>query len=571
MLAQRSHLRMALGSLFGAGVVMMIMSGAVNILALTGSFYMLQVYDRVLSSRSVPTLIALSILALGLYFFQGILEVIRAQLLVRLGARVDRRLIHDAHEAALRLPLLGRRPSEAQQPIRDVDSIRSFLSGQGPIAILDLPWMPLYIAFIFLLHPVLGWVTIVGATILFTITLITERSTRAPAERLMRATARRIAIADASSRNAEVIRAMGFGERAMRRFSEASAEHAETQQRLSDLTSGFSAVSRVLRLIIQSALLGTGAYFTIRGEMSAGSIIACSIASSRAFAPIEIAIANWKGFVAARQSAKRLNAVFSSLGKPEEPIELPTPTQTLRIENVTVAIPGTQRLVLKNLSLELKAGQALAVIGPSAAGKSCLARTLVGAWAPVKGTVRLDSAALEHWPAERVGAHIGYLPQDVELFDGTIKDNIARFEEDPDSQAIITAAQSAGVHEMILRLPDGYETNLGERGTALSAGQRQRIGLARALYKNPFLVVLDEPNSNLDSDGEEALSEAIKGVSARGGIVVVVAHRPGVLAAVDHVAVIGNGQLTAFGPRDEVLRKALRPPQPVAAQADTGT
>lgn len=570
MLSHRSHFHKAMGSLLGAGFIMMIMSGAVNILALTGSFYMLQVYDRVLSSRSVPTLIALSVLALGLYLFQGILEVIRGQLLVRLGARVDRRLIHDAHEAALRLPLMGRRPSEAQQPIRDVDSIRSFLSGQGPIAILDLPWMPLYIAFIILLHPFLGWLTIGGAVILITMTLITERSTRGPAEGLMRATARRIAIAESSSRNAEVIRAMGFGSRAMTRFAAASAEHAATQQRLSDLTSGFSAISRVIRLIIQSALLGMGAYLTIRGEMSAGSIIACSIASSRAFAPIEIAIANWKGFVAARQSIKRLNTVFGSLVKTDDQIEFPAPVQSLKVENLTVAIPGTQRLVLKNLSLELQAGQALAIIGPSAAGKSCFARTLVGAWAPLKGTVRLDSAPLDHWPTERLGTHIGYLPQDVELFDGTIKDNIARFEESPDSQAIIAAAQSAGVHEMILRLPDGYETDLGERGASLSAGQRQRIGLARALYKNPFLVVLDEPNSNLDADGEEALSEAIKGVTRRGGISVVVAHRPGVLAAVDHVAVIGNGQLTAFGPRDEVLRRALKPPQPVTVQASSG-
>ncbi len=562
----KHHVREALGSLFGAGVVMAVMSGAVNILALTGSFYMLQVYDRVLSSRSIPTLIALSVLAAGLYFFQGSLEVIRAQLLVRLGSRVDRRLIGKAHEAAMRLPLMGRHVSEAQQPIRDVDTIRGFLSGQGPVAILDMPWMPLYIVFVFLLHPLLGWVTLGGASLLILLTLLTERTTRATSEGLLRSSSRRYTVAAASTRNSEVLRAMGFGHRAMRRFAEASTEHSAAQERLGDLTSGFSAVSRVIRLILQSALLGLGAYLTIKGEMTAGAIIAASIASSRAYAPIEVAIANWKGFVAARLASKRLNAAIDMLGEKEAPLDLPAPVKSLKLENISVAIPGTQRLALSNISFELEAGQALAVIGPSAAGKSSLARAIVGVWGTARGTVRLDGAALDHWAPERLGQHVGYLPQDTELFEGTIKDNIARFEENPESQKVIAAAQTAGVHEMILRLPDGYETQLGEMGTALSAGQRQRIGLARALYGDPFMVVLDEPNSNLDAEGEEALARAIESVRERKGIAVVIAHRPGVLAVVNQIAVIGNGQLTAFGPRDEVLRKAVKS-VPAVAQA----
>lgn len=537
---------------------MTLISGTVNLLALTGSFYMLQIYDRVLSSRSVPTLIALSVLAAGLYVFQGALEITRAQLLVRLGGRIDRRLIEAAHDAAMRLPLMGRHGIDAQQPIRDVDTIRTFLAGQGPVAILDMPWMPLYVAFVFLLHPVLGWITLAGAGVLMGLTLWTERLTREPSKQLVVSATNRLSVAESSARNAEVLRAMGFGHRAMERFSAASAEHRAAQEKLSDLSSGFSAASRVFRLVIQSGMLGIGAYLTIHGDMSAGAIIASSIATSRAYAPIEIAIANWKGFVAARQSAARLNATFSNLPAKQPPLELPAPVKTLSVENITVTVPGSQRVVLNNMSFELKAGQALAVIGQSAAGKSSLARALVGVWALGRGSVRLDGAELERWSTEVLGGHLGYLPQDVCLFDGTITENIARFEPEPDSQAVIAAAQAAGVHEMVLRMPDGYETLIGDRGNALSAGQRQRIALARALYGEPFLVVLDEPNSNLDAEGEDALAKALHSVRARGGIVIVVAHRPGVLAAVDMVAVIGNGQLTAFGPRDEVLQKAVR-------------
>jgi ATP-binding cassette subfamily C protein len=431
-----------------------------------------------------------------------------------------------------------------------------------------MPWMPLFVAFIFLLHPLLGTVTLAGAIVLVSMTLWTERVAREPTRALVQTASRRMSLVDATTRNAEVLRAMGFGHRATRRFAAASAEHMTAQEKLSDLTGGYSATSRVIRLVLQSALLGLGAFLTIKGEMSAGSIIAVSIASSRAYAPIEIAIANWKGFISARQSAVRLSGVLANLAPKREPLELPPPVRTLSVENVSVLIPGSQRAVVNAVAFELKAGQALAVIGQSAAGKSSLARALVGVWGLGRGTVRLDGASIEHWSARRLGSYVGYLPQDVELFDGTITDNIARFEDAPDSKLVIAAAQGAGVHEMILRLPDGYETRVGERGTALSAGQRQRIALARALFGNPFLIVLDEPNSNLDAEGEEALATAIKGVRDRGGIVVVIAHRPGVLAAVDMVAVMGAGQLTAFGPRDEVLRKAVaRPPAQIGAVA----
>ncbi len=558
----------ALNSVKGAGWTIGIISGTVNLLALTGAFYMLQVYDRVLLSKSVPTLVVLSLLALGLYVFQGALEIARSQILVRIGGRVDRQLMATAHSAAMRLPLLGRQGADAHQPIRDVDTIRGFLGGQGPVAILDLPWMPLYMAFIFLLHPLLGVVTLGGAVVLIGITLMTERLAREPTRALVNAASHRLSLVEAATRNAEVLRAMGFGHRAMRRFAASSAEHLAAQERLSDLTGGFATVSRVIRLALQSALLGLGAYLAIRGEMSAGSIIACSIASSRAYAPIEIAIANWKGFIAARQSAQRLSTVLKGAAPDAAPLELPRPAESLKVENISVAIPGTQRTVVKSVSFQLKAGQALALIGQSAAGKSSLARALVGVWGVGRGAVRLDGAAIDRWSVEQLGGYIGYLPQDVELFDGTIKENICRFDENASSKAVIAAARGAGVHEMILRLPDGYETRLGDRGMAVSAGQRQRIALARALYGSPFLVVLDEPNSNLDAEGEAALTKAIRGVRTRGGIVVVIAHRPGVLAAVDLVGIMNRGQLAAFGPRDEVLRRVMHPKQGVVAQEE---
>jgi PrtD family type I secretion system ABC transporter len=557
---KKSTLTSLLGSYKGTVAAMAVISGTVNILALTGSFYMLQVYDRVLASRSISTLVALSVLALGLYLLQGVLEIFRSQILVRLGGRIDRQLMQPAHQTALRLSLLGKQTGEAQQPIRDADTIRTFLSSQGPIAILDMPWMPLFIGFVFLLHPILGWITLGGAIVLVAITMLTEYQTGAPSKGLLEATSRRSSLLDANMRNAEVLRAMGFGHRALQRYLTANRDYLSSQQSLADITSGFSAMSRTIRLVLQSGLLGVGAYLVIQGDMSAGAIIACSIASSRAYAPIEVALANWKGFVAARQAASRLGQTTQIAQQAEEErIDLPAPVKLLSVENLSVVVPGTQRSVINGISMQLNAGQALAVIGQSAAGKSSLARAIVGVWPAARGTIRLDGAEIKHWPSERLGEHIGYLPQDVELFDGSITDNIARFAEQADSLKVISAAKAAGVHELILRLPDGYETKLGHGGASLSAGQRQRVALARALYGNPFLVVLDEPNSNLDAEGEEALANAIRSVRDRGGIVVVIAHRSGVLAAVDMVAVMGNGVLTAFGEKNEVLRKAVKP------------
>lgn len=558
------QVRGAMGSLGALIPTVAILSAVVNILALTGSFYMLQVYDRVLASRSIPTLLVLSGLAIGLYLFQGILEIVRGQIFVRLASRTDRKLSEMAHDAAMRLPLYGGSRSESLQPLRDVDTVRSFLSGSGPIAFFDIPWLPLYMGFVFLLHPVLGIITAAGAVVMFGLALLGERLVRAPSLGVTQLASERAGIAQSCERNAEVLRAMGFGGNLLRRFRDVNERHLSSQEQLADVGGGLSVTSKVFRMLLQSALLGLGAYFTILGEMSAGAIIAVSIASSRALAPIETAIANWKGFVAARQCSARLDKVFSSLPKEQEPIDLPAPSNVLALEAVSLNAPGSQRFVLNGVTLDVKAGQGLAIIGPSAAGKSSLARAMVGVWPVARGSVRLDGATLDRWANVKLGRHIGYMPQEVDLFEGTIAENISRFDANADGAAILEAARAADVHEMILRLPNGYETRIGDRGTTLSAGQRQRIGLARALYGNPFLVVLDEPNSNLDADGDAALLKALYAVKQRGGIAVIVAHRPTVLQAVDLVAVIGNGQLTAFGPRDEIIRKATKPVPQVA-------
>lgn len=528
-------------------------SGIINVLALTGSFYMLQIYDRALTSGSVPTLLALSVLAVGLYLFQGLFDVIRSQVLVRVGARLDKRIAPLAHQVAIDMPRFGFSTSEALERGRDVDTVRGFLGGQGPSALFDLPWMPLYLAFVYFLHPLLGALVLGGAVILTLLTIATEIMTRRLASSTHQAAIERNAIADSNARNAEILKAMGMAKRAVARFDKANAEHLSLQTRTNDISGTFGAISKVLRMILQSATLGLGAYLTIQGELSSGAIIACSVASARALAPVDQAIGNWKGVVAARTAFQRLKETVIALADMDDPLALPVPKGVLQVERITVAAPDSGRVLLSEVEFQVKAGQALGIIGPSGGGKTTLVRALTGIWPVLRGSVRLDGAELTQWKDEDLGRHIGYLPQDVSLLDGTVAENISRFDAENDSRAIVAAAQAAGIHEMIVRLPDGYRTKLGAQGAALSAGQRQRVGLARALYKDPFLVVMDEPNSNLDGEGEAALTEAIKTVRARGGIALVIAHRPSALVAVDLVAVIQNGRMTAFGPKEEII------------------
>lgn len=555
--ARSPDLAAAFDGFRGAVLAVSVISGIINLLALTGSLYMLQVYDRVLSSHSVPTLISLSVLMFVLYAFYGVFDLLRNQASGRAAELFDRRIAGPVHAVVVNLPLKGASRSMAQQPMRDVDTIRTFFASGGPVAFLDLPWMPLYLVFVFLLHPLLGLMCFSGMLLLVLLTFLTEWLSRKEVQASARADAARRAVADANARNAEMLRAMGCVGRAVDRFQKANQSYLTLQTRASDVISKLSAVSKCLRLGLQSAILGLGAYLTVRGQVTGGAIIAASITTSRALAPVEQVIAHWRNFLAARQSYDRLSKTLDRLPAAHRPLALPPPVERLTLENATLCVPGTERPVLFDVSFELRRGQALAVIGASAAGKSSLARAITGVWPLLRGSIRLDGAELEGWSPDELGRHIGYLPQDVTLIEGTIAENICRLEDEKDSHAIIAAAKAAGVHDMILHLPNGYDASVGPDGSALSAGQRQRIALARALFRDPFLVVLDEPNSNLDAEGEIALSAAIQGVRDRGGIVLVIAHRPSALNAVDHVAMINAGQLSAFGPKEEVLKKVL--------------
>jgi PrtD family type I secretion system ABC transporter len=549
------------GSFLGVGLV----SSMTNVLMLTGPFFMLELYDRVLPSRSVPTLIGLGALAAVLFAFQGLLEWIRGRILVRIGGALDETLSLRVHDALVRMPLKGKVTGDGLQPLRDLDQVRSFLSSPGPMALFDFPWIPFYLGICFLFHVWIGLAATIGGLILVFLTYLTEVRTRGPAKAAVTFAATRNALAEAGRRNAEVLQAMGMAGRVGAVWARSNGEYMASQRRATDVAGGLGALSKVLRLALQSAVLGLGGYLAIRQEATAGIIIASSILTARALAPVELAIANWKGFVAARQSWRRLTELLILLPAREEPMALAAPSAELLVEAVSLAPPGGRTFVVRDVSFALKAGNGLGIIGPSAAGKSSLVRGLVGVWAPVQGTIRLDGAALDQWSCEGLGRHIGYLPQDVELFDGTVAENIARFHAEADPTAIIAAAKQAGVNDLILRLPQGYETRIGEGGMALSAGQRQRVALARALYGDPFLVVLDEPNSNLDHEGEEALTKAISGVRTRGGIVIVVSHRASALASVDLMLVMKEGKTQVFGPRDEVMAKLIRRfPAPVA-------
>ena len=560
----RSKLHATFYACRGALLSLGIFSGISNILMLTGSFFMLQVYDRVLPSRSVPTLIGLAVLAFTLYFFQGLVDIVRSRMNVRIGRFFDAELSRQVYRAIVQMPLKTRGDGDGLQPLRDLDQVRSFLSSWGPCAFFDLPWIPLYLILCFLFHVWIGVTALIGTLVLITAALLTEFKTQAPTKAAARIARSRNALVIAGRRNAEVLQAMGMAERTADLWSESNRDYLLAHERASDVASGLGGFSKIFRMILQSAVLAVGAYLVIHQEATAGIIIASSILTGRALAPVDQAIAHWKGFIATRESTKRLQQLLTLFPQQQELITLPPPKALLSVESIAVTPPGDQRLVVNNVSFELKAGQGLGIIGPSGSGKSSLARSLVGAWQPVRGKIRLDHAALDHWSSESLGRHIGYLPQDVELFDGPIAKNICRFEPDANAQAILAAAQAAGVHKLVLSLPNGYGTLIGEGGMALSAGQRQRIALARALYGDPFLVVLDEPSSNLDAEGEEALTQAILGVRARGGIAIIIAHRPSAIAAVDHVLIMESGTVKVIGNKDDIVKGVLRPASPVA-------
>jgi ATP-binding cassette subfamily C protein len=557
-LSRRSELAETLWRFKGAFIGVAAFSALINLLMLTGPLFMLQVYDRVLPSRSVPTLVALMILMAALFAFQALLEGTRARVLVRLGYHLDESLSQRLYNAVVRLPLTQKSRGDRSEHLQDIDHIRGFFSSGGPSAFADLPWVPVYLAVCFLFHPLIGVAALIGGGILALITICAEFFTRAPSKAAALHHAKRNALLEASRRNAEVVRAMGMASGLGERWAHSNKEHLFAQRRTSDVSGGLGSLSRALRMVLQSLVLGLGAYLVIHQEATAGVIIASSILVSRTLAPIEISVANWKPFVAARQSWTRLCKLLETIPEEAACLELPAPRHHLRVENVSAVPPGERRVILNRIGFELATGDGLGIIGPSASGKSTLARLLVGVWQPANGKVRLDGATLDQWSSDTLGQHVGYLPQDVELFSGTIAENVGRFAREVDFEKVIAAAQSAGAHDLIVSLPQGYETQIGESGSSLSAGQRQRVALARALYGDPFLVVLDEPNSNLDEEGDRALTDAIAAARKRGAIVIVIAHRPSALAAVDQVLVLSDGKQMRFGAKDEVLRAVIR-------------
>jgi len=529
----------------------------INILAFVSPLYMLQIYDRVITSRNVVTLIALSVIAVFLVIIYASLEKVRSAILVRVGILFSNLSRSRLFDAVLRGNLLqpGRGHTQA---IRDLDTIREFLTGSGLISFCDAPWVPIFVVGCFILHPWYGYIATAGAVLIFCAAIANELLTRKQLKAASTSAIVASSYAAATFRNAEVLHAMGMLPGLRERWLGRQDEGLKMQAAASDRAGHLVAASKFLRVFLQIAILGTGAYLSIQQESTPGAMIAASIIMGRALAPVELAVANWKGFVAARSAYERIMSLFGVLPDEVEKLPLPPPEGHLAVENMVAIPPGGKDPVLRGISFVLQPGEALGVLGPSAAGKSSLARVLVGVWPTALGKVRIDGAEINHWAPERLGRHIGYLPQDVELFSGTIAENIARF-ADLNADEIIAAARLAGVHDMVQAMPGGYNTQIGEGGTALSGGQRQRIGLARALYGKPAYIILDEPNASLDADGEAALLSAIQQLRQEGSTVVLITHKTNILATVDKILVLSHGQVAGFGSRDEILSKLLGP------------
>jgi ATP-binding cassette, subfamily C, bacterial PrsD len=555
------QLRKLRGSFLGIGVF----SGCINVLMLAGSLYMLQVYDRVLTSRSIPTLIGISLILLAAFILQGVLDTVRTRMLARTGAQFDEALSPTIFDMMRKLPLRGARSDQSMQGVRDLDTVRGFLGGMGPTAFFDMPFMPIFFIGCFLLHPSLGVLALIGGVVIVGLTLWTERLTKKGTLALTATGSERLMLAEASRRNAEALQAMGMGAVFQERWRKVNTRFVETQLSVSDASNSIGSAAKIFRMAFQSAVLGFGAYLVILQQMSPGAMIAASILTSRALAPIETAVAHWKGFVASRQSIERLNDLMASAAAEPERTELPEPKALFTAEDLAVGIPGRQSPVVMGANLQLKGGEGLLLIGPSGSGKSTLVRSLAGVWPLLRGSVRLDGAALDQWDPQQLGRHVGYMPQDVELFEGTIAENIARFIPDANDEEIVAAAKAAGAHDLILKFAAGYDTRLGESGMTLSGGQRQRVGLARAMFRDPFLLILDEPNSNLDADGETALVEAVSAIRARGGVVIIVSHKTSLMNVMDYVGRVHDGRLHIIT-RDEYrqnLMKAAQASQPV--------
>jgi len=542
-----------------------VFSFVINVLQLTAPLYMLQVYDRVLASQNETTLLMLTLLVVALFLLMAVIELVRSRVLVRVGAameaKINQRVFDAAFEATLR-----HGGANARQALSDLTQLRQFMTGNGPFAFFDAPWFPIYLFVCFVLHPWIGWFSVVAALILIVLTISTEWATQKPLSEANKLANQATNFAHNQLGNAEVVEAMGMLPALRERWMRMHAQHLVFQAQASDRAGVISAITKFVRITSQSLVLGLGAWLVLDNQITPGAMIVGSILMGRALAPIDMLIANWRGFVQARLSYERLGELLKVFPARPPRLSLPAPQGHVLVENAVAVPPGAQAPVLKGISLEFAPGAAVGIIGPSGSGKSTLARLLVGVWAPAAGKVRLDGADVSQWDKAELGPYVGYLPQDIELFDGTIAENIARFGP-LDAEKVIDAAQRAGVHDMILRLPQGYDTPIGPGGVVLSGGQRQRVALARALYGNARFLVLDEPNSNLDDLGEQLLVRTLAQAKAEGRTIVVITHRTSVLAVVDWLLVMRDGMIHAYGPRDEVLLALQRAAQAAQTSA----
>jgi ATP-binding cassette subfamily C protein len=538
-----------------------IFSLAINLLYLASPLYMLQVYDRVISSASVVTLVMLTIALLIAFLALAGLDVVRARILARAGIRLDRLLARRIMTAIIEGPVFG--GGARSQLLRDFDTFRQFITGMGINALFDLPWAPIYVVIIFILHPVLGAFSLGSAIVLIIMALINEGLVRRPITESNEAANRNYNFTEMSLRNTEAIQAMGMTEGLLNRWSRDRNRMIERQLASADRAAAMSSTIRLLRLLMQSLVLGLGAYLAIEREVTVGTVFAASILLGRGLLPIEQIVGSWRNMLSARSAYLRVRNLLNASPIKQQRIELPRPSGQVVLEGVSYAPPGSQRMILRGVSLGINPGEIIGIIGPSGAGKSTLVRHIVGVLKPSAGVVRLDSADVSSWPRSALGQYVGYLPQDIELFADSVAANISRFQLAAD-EAVIKAARLAGVHEMILQLSDGYETQVGEGGAILSGGYRQRIGLARAVFGNPSLVVLDEPSSNLDTDGDKALTDCILGLKERGVTVIVVSHRPGTIDIADKILFLRDGMVQGFAPRAEVMARLIRPATPTA-------
>ncbi|MEW5057688.1 MAG: type I secretion system permease/ATPase [Cycloclasticus sp.] len=538
----------------------------INFLMLVPAIYMLQLYDRVITSGSESTLLMLTLIVLVLFITMGLLEWARSQILVRVSARLETLLSERLYGAAFKQALYSGGAKASSQPIDDLTGLRQFLTGNGLFAFFDAPWLPIYIAVLFMFHVSYGVMAIITVIILSLLAVLNEKMTGSKLKKANEQAIVARGLINKNLRNAEVVESMGMLEGIRKRWQEGAQKVLVLQAKASTHAGAITSVSKTFRMLAQSLILGLGAYLALKQEITPGLMIAGSILLGRALAPIDLMISSWKGFVAARGQYERLNGILLKIPADTERMSLPAPSGALDVNGVMVAPPGVRTPVVKGVSFKLNAGESLGIIGPSAAGKSTLARALLGIWPALNGKVRLDGVDVFDWDRKQLGPYIGYLPQDIELFDGTIAENIARFSE-LDSEKVVAAAKLADVHETILSMPQGYDTVIGATGGVLSGGQRQRIGLARAVFDEPKLILLDEPNSNLDDRGEQALAQALRTLKAKGVTVIVITHRPGVLNELDKVLVMQDGVLKAFGPRLDVLRELNKQAQPKAKKS----